>query len=317
MQSVRQVKVIAHRGASGYLPEHTLEAKAMAFAMGADYLEQDVVLTKDDVPIVLHDIHLDTVSDVAEKFPHRKRADGRYYAIDFTLAEVKLLNASERFHFRTGEAVFPKRFPVRQAAFQIPSLAEELELIRGLNQSTGKEVGIYPELKQPAFHHQAGKDISSIVIKTLAEHGYDREDSNCFLQCFDVTETKRLKTELKTDLKIIQLLSEKEWMSGTEQKSVREQQLSEIATYAKGIGPAINGVFRPAPRNEMPLPTELVAEAHAHGLLIHPWTYRRDSFPKLFRSFEEMHAATVAAAIDGIFSDFPDLSVHLLSSLSE
>ena len=115
--------VIAHRGASGYLPEHTLPAKALAFGQGADFLEQDVVLTKDDQPIVMHDIHLDTVSDVAKKFPGRNRADGRYYAIDFTLAEVRTLQAQERIDLKSGTPVFAGRFPAQGSDFRIPSLA--------------------------------------------------------------------------------------------------------------------------------------------------------------------------------------------------
>ena len=94
--------VIAHRGASGYLPEHTLPAKAMAYAMHPDYLEQDVVLSKDDVPIVIHDIHLDAVTNVAELFPDRKRKDGRYYVIDYTFDELKTLRVVERFNLETG-----------------------------------------------------------------------------------------------------------------------------------------------------------------------------------------------------------------------
>ncbi|MDB6140762.1 MAG: glycerophosphoryl diester phosphodiesterase, partial [Verrucomicrobiaceae bacterium] len=107
--------VIAHRGASGYLPEHTLPGKALAHAMGADCLEQDIVLSKDDVPIVMHDINLDTVTDVAKHFPDRKRDDGRYYALDFTLAEIKQLEACERFNPKTGKAVYPNRFPLGQS----------------------------------------------------------------------------------------------------------------------------------------------------------------------------------------------------------
>ena len=124
--------VIAHRGASAYLPEHTPAAKAVAFAMGADYVEQDVVLTRDGVPVVLHDIHIDTVTDVARRFPERRRADGRYYAIDFTLAELRRLAASERFDPRTGNAVFAGRFPVGKSSFQVPTLEEELQLVQGL-----------------------------------------------------------------------------------------------------------------------------------------------------------------------------------------
>ena len=104
--------VIAHRGASGYLPEHTLAAVAMAHAMDADYVEQDVVLTKDAVPVVLHDIHIDAISDVAKRFPDRKREDGRYYAIDFTLAEIKQLKVTERFDPKNGQPIFEGRFPL-------------------------------------------------------------------------------------------------------------------------------------------------------------------------------------------------------------
>src|SRR5262249_26330393 len=99
--------VIAHRGASGYLPEHTLPAKALAYGMGADYLEQDVVLTRADQPLVLHDVHLDTVTDVAEVFPDRKRPDGRFYALDFTLAEIQSLRVTERIDPKTKRPVFP------------------------------------------------------------------------------------------------------------------------------------------------------------------------------------------------------------------
>ena len=116
--------VIAHRGASGYLPEHTLAAKAAAHAMRADYIEQDVVLSKDGVPMVLHDIQIDTVTDVAQMFPDRARADGRFYAIDFTLDELKALTVSSA-STSTASRSFPGRFPRGAASFQIPTLAEE------------------------------------------------------------------------------------------------------------------------------------------------------------------------------------------------
>jgi len=110
VSAVAEPLVIAHRGASGYLPEHTLAAKALAHGQGADYLEQDVVLTADDVPIVLHDIHLDSTTDVADRFPDRARPDGRWYAVDFSLAEVRQLAVGERLG-RDGTAAFPGRFP--------------------------------------------------------------------------------------------------------------------------------------------------------------------------------------------------------------
>ena len=136
--------VIAHRGASGYLPEHTLPAKAMSYAMNVDFIEQDIVLSKDNVPIVIHDIHLETVTDVAVKFPNRNRNDGRYYVIDFSFEELKQLNVSERFNPESKQAIYPNRFPLNSSTFKLHSLAEEIELIQGLNKSTGKNVGIYP-----------------------------------------------------------------------------------------------------------------------------------------------------------------------------
>src|SRR5688572_10646319 len=150
--------VIAHRGASGYLPEHTLEAKVMAFAQGADFVEQDVVMTQDDELIVFHDLTLERTTDVASRFPGRARPDGSYYVIDFTLAELRQLQVSEGFTLVAGVPVanFPARFPVMTSRFGIHTLQEELGLIEGLNRSTGKNVGIYTELKSPWFHHQHG-----------------------------------------------------------------------------------------------------------------------------------------------------------------
>ena len=152
--SYAQKIVIAHRGARGYLPEHTLEAKAMAYAQGAHYIEQDLVMTRDDNLIVLHDITLDRTTDVDEKFPDRARSDGRYYAIDFTLEEIRTLNATEGFRTENGEKVQARsqRFPLGKGSFRVPTFQEEIEMIQGLNISTGRDVGIYPEIKQPAFH---------------------------------------------------------------------------------------------------------------------------------------------------------------------
>ena len=120
--------IIAHRGASGYLPEHTLESKALAYGMGADYLEQDVVASRDGELIVLHDIHLDRVSNVSEIFPRRRREDGRYYARDFDLSELRDLNVGERRGDDGALAVYPGRFPTDQGRFSISTLAEEIQM---------------------------------------------------------------------------------------------------------------------------------------------------------------------------------------------
>ena len=166
--------VIAHRGASGYLPEHTLPAKAMAYAQGADYLEQDLVMTKDDQLVVLHDHYLDRVTDVAERFPNRARKDGRFYAIDFTLAEIRSLKFTEGFEIENGKKVqvYSGRFPMGKSDFRIHTFQEEIEFVQGLNHSTGKNIGIYPEIKAPWFHHQEGKDIAAKTLEVLKQYGY-------------------------------------------------------------------------------------------------------------------------------------------------
>ena len=135
--------VIAHRGASGYLPEHTMEAKAMAYAMNPDYIEQDLVLSKDNVPVVIHDIYLDDVTDVAEKFPERKREDERFYVVDFTFDELQQLSVTERFNPKTGVQVYPNRFPKGKGNFKLHSLQSEIELIQGLNKSIGNNIKRY------------------------------------------------------------------------------------------------------------------------------------------------------------------------------
>ncbi len=161
--------VIAHRGASGYLPEHTLESKALAYGMGADYLEQDLVMTKDDQLVVMHDHFLDGITDVAERFPGRARPDGRYYVVDFTLDEVRSLRMTEPFQLVEGKQVpvYPARFPLWKSSFKIHTFQEEIEMIQGLNKSTGKHIGIYPEIKAPWLFRHGGKDISRAVLNVL------------------------------------------------------------------------------------------------------------------------------------------------------
>ena len=219
--------VIAHRGASGYLPEHTLEAKAMAYAMGIDYIEQDLVLSKDDVPIVIHDIYLDDVTDVAEKFPNRKRIDNRFYVIDFTYKELKTLKVTERFNPKKGNQVYPNRYPIWKGNFKLHSLQEEIELIQGLNISTKNNIGIYPEIKAPQFHKKEGKDLSKIVLNTLTNYGYKTKKDNCILQCFDSNELERIRKEMKSELFLVQLI---EFPEETEK-------LKHFASFADGIGP--------------------------------------------------------------------------------
>ncbi len=297
--------IIAHRGASGHLPEHTLAAKALAYGQGADYLEQDVVLSKDGVPVVFHDKHIDTTTDVAKKFPGRQRADGRFYALDFTLAELKQLNVSERFNPKTGKAAFPRRFPVGVGSFPVVTLEEEIRFIQQLNRSTGRDVGIYPELKAPGWHRQEGRDLAGAVLPILRKYGYDAKDSACFVQCFELAEIKRLRGELAWKGKLVMLLG-----GGESNPLTTDAGLAELAQLVDGIGPPLSSYVTgksPAERKV----TDLAARAHKVGLLSHPYTLRADELPKCVTSVDELLRVLFdEAKVDGLFTDFPDLCVR-------
>jgi len=304
--------IIAHRGASGYLPEHTLAAKALAHGMNADYLEQDIVLTRDGVPVVLHDRFLDTVTDVATRFPGRHRDNGRYYVIDFTLAEIKTLKVMERIDLKTGHPVFKNRFPAGLASFSVSTFEEELELVKGLNASTGKTVGIYPEIKAPAFHRKEGQDISKITLDILKKHGYVTKEDAVYLQCFDWRETRRIREELGYQGRLVQLIAANEWKEAdVDFDALRTpQSLLEIAKVADGIGPWIPHIV-----NEDGTLSTLVSDAHAAGLDVHVYTLRSDELPAWAKNFDDlMEILLFKAGADGVFSDFPDLSVSYLSA---
>lgn len=303
MNSKAKKIVIAHRGASGYLPEHTLESKAMAYAMYPDFIEQDLVLSKDDVPIVIHDIHLDDITDVYTKFPSRVRNDGHFYVIDFTYKELQQLNVFERFVPKTKEAVYPNRFPYGKSNFKLHSFQDEIELIQGLNKSTGNTIGIYPEIKNPEFHRKSGKDISKIVLGILTEYGYKTKSDNCILQCFDEIELKRIRTELNSELFLVQLVG----------RRINEKDLDKFKTYADGIGPSIRAIIESIDKNGNVIYSDLVKNAHARNLKVHAFTFRADQLGKV-ASFEKLlEMGFYEANIDGAFTDFPDKVVIFLN----
>lgn len=311
--------VVAHRGACGYLPEHTLPAKALAYGMGADFLEQDVVLTKDNVPIVSHDIHLDTVTDVALRFPDRHRADGRYYALDFTLAEIQQLSVHERMNLKSGRPEFINRFPVGASKFQISTLEEEIQFVQGLNKSTGRAVGIYPELKQPKWHSEQGRDLSRSVLPILEKYGYANKDALCWIQCFELAEIQRLRHELKWEGKLLLLLGSgpKDSNGNDTQRACTAAGLEELSHLINGIGPAINSIIAGNSKETRHI-TDLVTLAHQYKIAVHPYTMRRDELPKTVESTDDLHQLLFEGAkVDGIFTDFPDLSVKWLNHFSK
>lgn len=298
--------IIAHRGASGYIPEHTLPAKTLAHEMGADYIEQDVVLSRDGVPVVLHDIYLDAISNVADAFPGRAREDGRHYAIDFDVAELKSLHLHERIDLRTGQVRYAGRPARKVEHLHVATLAEEIAVIQGLNKSSGRTAGLYVEIKSPAWHREQGKDISTAVLAVLTKHGYTRRADSIYLQCFEPAELQRIRSELGSDLKLVQLIGDDE---GDEAMRTPTG-LAAIAQYADAIGPSIDHVLHVGAGNQVHVGS-LVTDAHKLGLKVHPYTARRDALPSYVSDFDTlMDWLFVRAGVDGVFTDFPDLAIQ-------
>jgi glycerophosphoryl diester phosphodiesterase len=299
--------VIAHRGASGYLPEHTLEGVAMAHGMGVDYIEQDVVLTYDYALIVLHDLYLDAVSDVAVRFPGRSRQDGRHYAIDFTLEEIRTLHVHERVK-SDGQPEFAGRFPHRETLFRIPTLAEEITLIQGMNQSSGRNVGIYIEPKSPAWHTAQGRDIVKQVIAELAYFGYIGRDDKAILQSFDTQYLEYARYQLETDLKLVQLIGENSWgESDSDFNFLRSAKgLKSIAGLVDGIGPWLPQLVQLRTGGHLDS-SGLTGLAHQLGLFVHGYTLRADQLPGEIADMSTAVDLLVnQVGIDGVFTDHPD-----------
>lgn len=290
--------VIAHRGASGYLPEHTLAAKAMAHAMGADFLEQDVIATKDGELIVFHDLYLDLMTDVRERFPGRARGDGLNYCIDFTLAEIRSMRLTERRRKDAQGARFPRRFPAGRGDFRVPTLAEELSFIEGLNRSTGRIAGVYTEIKDPEWHAQHGFPLGDAVVATLDASGYRRRSDPYFIQCFSGPELVRLRARHGERLPLVRLLDEPAFTT--------KAALDTIADYANGIGIDL----------KLAWPDRgVVAAAKELGLLVHAFTFRADDLPAGFSGFDGLVSTFVQRLhVDGLFTDFPDLALGAIGS---
>lgn len=213
--------VIAHRGASGYYPEHTLEAYHAAIEMGADYIEPDLVMTSDGVLIARHDLFLSTTSNVADVFPDRKRTvDDKedWYVSDFTLEEIRQLSARQSFGNRTRE--HDDRWP-------IPTLDDIMVLLKEQESLKGRSIGLYPELKDPAYHRQLGFSIGDHLLKVLTKHS---RESDVYIQSFDPDTLRDLRN--KTDLPLIMLLFPRSRSNPSEPNIP----LATVARFADGVG---------------------------------------------------------------------------------
>ncbi|MEW9798161.1 glycerophosphodiester phosphodiesterase [Alteromonas sp. CYL-A6] len=302
--------IIAHRGASGFLPEHTLVAAALAHAQMPDYIEQDVVLSKDGKPVVLHDIHLETVTNVEEVFPDRAREDERFYVIDFTLAELKTLRVHERTNPQ-GKPVFPHRFSATGVDLRIATLDEHIQLIQELNRLRNTEIGFYIEIKSPAFHKKHGQDISAIVLDTVKRFDLLSANARLFLQCFDFAEIRRLRQEFGYTGQLVFLIG-----IGKDYDVYRTPEgIQGLTGLVNGIGPALVTML-PSGLNETPVPPAWVNEANKQGLLLHPYTYRHDVLPADIDAGALLGVLISQFGIDGIFTDQVPPIMTLLEQVS-
>ncbi len=326
--------VIAHRGASGYLMEHNIPSLALAVGLDSDYIEQELVMTKDDQVIVLREPTLNRVTNVAEIFPGRQRKDGGFYALDFTLAEIKQLHLKEPYpNGIKGEERFPDTNDNLQLT--VPSFKEELELIRGLETTLRKTIGIYPEIKQPWLHRKEGKDISLAVIKILKEYGYTRKDAPIFLQCFDPDELQRIRTEIlpahQMEMKLIQLIDDNngnetkvlewgEWVNYNYDWMLSKSGLRALSVSVSGIGLDKSMLVDDAGNLVHPA---LVEDAHSLGLVLHPWSFRREqeSIPPYIQQKNNTRGTDFEAlldffyfkiGVDGVFTDYCGDAVRFL-----
>jgi glycerophosphoryl diester phosphodiesterase len=337
--------VIGHRGTAGHLPDHTLAGYALAIKLGADYIEPDLVSTKDGRLIARHEPNITTTTNVADhpEFADRKRTaivDGfpeeGWFASDFTLEEIRTLRAVQPLAER------PQQFNGR---YRIPTLEQVISLAKRYSKRYGRRIGIYPETKHPTYHKALGLALERPLVKTLDRAGWSKRRSPVFIQSFEQSNLKKLNR--LTRVRLVQLIDANDvnpdgslayaapfdrpydWTaSGRPELLARtfgylttDAGLDEVASYADGIGPwkpyvistaAVDrngdGQVEEAEREVLP-PTDLVARAHARGLVVHPYTFRNeprrlafdyggDPVNEYLRFYE--------AGVDGVFSDFPE-----------
>lgn len=289
-------KIIAHRGASGYCVEHSEAAKTLAHAQKADYIEQDVVLTKDRIFVVSHDITMDSTTNVKDIYPTRQRADGKYYFVDFTWEELRRISLQPRPESnRKGDTAFSS--PGIACAQRLLRLEDEIRLLRSLDNAFGRRTGLYIELKSPSFHRkELGISMGEHLLATLRAQGVESDRDSCLIQSFEDEELIDLHRRLQSPYKLIQLL-------GGRADSV---DLNAISRYAYGIGPSLAMVARRT--DEGVESTGLVEKAKQLGLQVHPYTVRRDQQPAWSQSLDQTHSILVHQLhVDGFFTDFPDL----------
>lgn len=339
--------VIGHRGTAGYLPDHTLEGYALAIELGADYIEPDLVATKDGVLIARHEPNITATTDVADRpeFAARRRTmlvDGAlesgFFASDFTLAEIKTLRAKQPI-----PADRPTQF---DGKFQIPTFDEVIALAKRKSAETGRTIGIYPETKHPTYHQKLGLPLEDKLLAALIRAGWNHRHAPVFIQSFEQANLKALSK--KTKVRLVQLVDADDvnadgslaynapfdrpydWTaSGKPELLARtfgwfatDEGLDDIATYAYGIGPwkryivsTINDGSVSGPGEAARVlaePTDLIERAHSRGIKVHTWTFRNEQ-RRLANDYAgnpiNEYLQFYRLGIDGVFSDFTDTAI--------
>jgi glycerophosphoryl diester phosphodiesterase len=329
--AAHKVIIIGHRGAAGYRPEHTLASYELAARMGADYVEPDLVSTKDHVLVARHEPNITDTTDVADhpEFASRKTTktiDGvtqtGWFTDDFTLAELKTLRAKERL------PLVRQRNTIYNGHYQVPTFQEVIDLSKQLSRELARPIGIYPETKHPTYFRSEGLPLEELLVKTLNRNDLNRPGAKVFVQSFEVNNLKALNKVLRVP--IVQLLDAPtlkpaDGSGKTYGEIATAAGLKEVATYADGVGPSKDYIIpRDASGHSLP-PTSFIADAHAAGLVVHPYTFRNENqflpaddrlgdpadpnFPNLYGNAFAEDKRFFAAGVDGIFTDNSDTGV--------
>jgi glycerophosphoryl diester phosphodiesterase len=322
----RSSLVVGHRGASGYRPEHTLASYELAARMGADFIEPDLVATKDHVLVARHEPEIGGTTDVAAhpEFASRRRTvllDGvsvtGWFTHDFTLAELKTLRAVERIpQLRQHNTLYNGLFPV-------PTFQEVLDLRRRLSQELNREIGVFPETKHPTYFRRLGLALETPLVKALRRAGLDRRDAKVLVQSFEATNLARLRTDYRLRAPMVFLTSAtgRPFEDPTSYAEyVTPAGLRSLARYVDGIGPDKAQVIPRRADDTLGEPTTLVADAHAAGLQVFPYTFRAENqfLPADYRvgtdpagygrAIDEQ-VAFLRTGVVGLFTDQPDIGV--------
>lgn len=320
--------IIAHRGASAERPEHTLAAYERAIEQGADFIEPDLVPTKDHQLVARHENEISGTTDVANhpEFAARKTTktiDGEamtgWFTEDFTLAELKTLRAKERLPLlRPANMAF-------DGQYEIPTLAEIIALAKSASARTGRTIGIYPETKHPSYFRSIGLPLEPVLLAALNEAGWTTREAPVFIQSFEVDNLKALKGQ--TGVRLIQLMGAKgKSADGYDYAALASADgLKQVATYATGIGPERVMIIPRGPDGRLAQPTSLVRDAHEAGLEVHPWTFRPENYflpeglksgsdPRELGDVDTEIRTYLATGIDGLFSDSTAAAVKALAA---